>query len=200
MALGERFPEVLEAARRGDDDAVAELVRALHPALIRFLRGADREAADDLAQETWLALARLLPGFEGDERAFVALAFTVARRRVLDHRRGARRRPAEAVPAEVLDALGPGDDPAEVVVQRLSAEGAAALVGSLLPREQAEVLLLRVVGGLDATEVAGIVGRSPGAVRVLQHRALRRLASVLGDRSRLDAWRAAARAQGAGRP
>jgi RNA polymerase sigma-70 factor (ECF subfamily) len=52
---------------------------------------------------------------------------------------------------------------------------------SVLPAEQAEVLMLRVVGGLPVEEVARVVGKRPGTVRVLQHRALRRLASQLRD-------------------
>ena len=50
---------------------------------------------------------------------------------------------------------------------------------ALLPQDQAEVLLLRVVAGLDAETVARITGRRAGAVRVLQHRALKRLARRL---------------------
>jgi RNA polymerase sigma-70 factor, ECF subfamily len=52
---------------------------------------------------------------------------------------------------------------------------------SRLPGEQADVVLLRVVAGLDAAEVGRIIGKSPGAVRVIQHRALRRLAELLEE-------------------
>jgi RNA polymerase sigma-70 factor (ECF subfamily) len=52
---------------------------------------------------------------------------------------------------------------------------------ALLPADQAEVVLLRVVGGFDVAEVAVLVGRRPGHVRVLQHRGLRRLAQLLPD-------------------
>ena len=47
-----------------------------------------------------------------------------------------------------------------------------------LPAEQAEIIMLRVVAGLDAVDVARIVGKTPGAVRVAAHRGLRRLASL----------------------
>jgi RNA polymerase sigma-70 factor, ECF subfamily len=59
------------------------------------------------------------------------------------------------------------------------AQAAAALIARL-PRAQAEVVLLRVVGGLSGEEVARITGRSEGAVRVIQHRALRRLRREFG--------------------
>jgi RNA polymerase sigma-70 factor (ECF subfamily) len=52
-----------------------------------------------------------------------------------------------------------------------------------LPREQAEIIVLRAIAGLDATQVARIVGKRPGAVRVAAHRGLRTLASRLAEAS-----------------
>jgi RNA polymerase sigma-70 factor (ECF subfamily) len=80
------------------------------------------------------------------------------------------------------DALGDhpaDDDPAVTAVEVLRADAAVALVRSYLPRDQAEVILLRVLGGLTVDEVAAIVDKRPGNVRVLQHRGLRRLATQL---------------------
>ena len=73
------------------------------------------------------------------------------------------------------------DDPAELVTGRMSAQDAIAALTSALPAEQAEIVVLRVVGGLPVEEVARVIGKKPGAVRVLQHRALRRLASQFRD-------------------
>jgi RNA polymerase sigma-70 factor (ECF subfamily) len=50
-----------------------------------------------------------------------------------------------------------------------------------LPPDQAEVILLRVVAGMDNTQVAGLLGKTPGAVRVLSHRGLRRLATLVTE-------------------
>ena len=50
---------------------------------------------------------------------------------------------------------------------------------AMLPASQADVVLLRVLGGLSVGEVAKILDKRPGAVRVLQHRALRTLASLV---------------------
>ena len=63
---------------------------------------------------------------------------------------------------------------------RLALDAALAHL-SRLPRDQAEVILLRVVVGLDADSVGEILGKRPGTVRVLQHRGLERLAAVLAD-------------------
>jgi RNA polymerase sigma-70 factor (ECF subfamily) len=55
-----------------------------------------------------------------------------------------------------------------------------------LPAVQAEVILLRVLGGYSAEEVAEMTSRTPGAVRVIQHRALRRLAKELEREARRE--------------
>ena len=61
----------------------------------------------------------------------------------------------------------------------LAGEEAVRRIVALLPPDQADIVLLRVVAGLPVEEVAAITGRQPGTVRVLQHRALRRLADRL---------------------
>jgi RNA polymerase sigma-70 factor (ECF subfamily) len=71
-------------------------------------------------------------------------------------------------------------DSADVALEHLSTRSAIALLAAL-PTAQAEVILLRVVAGLDTDAVARVVGRSPGAVRVAAHRGLRRLAEILTD-------------------
>jgi len=65
-------------------------------------------------------------------------------------------------------------------MEDISTEAALALIATL-PREQAEIVVLRVVVGLDAPQVARVVGKSPGAVRIAAHRGLRTLAARLGD-------------------
>jgi RNA polymerase sigma-70 factor (ECF subfamily) len=159
--------------------ALTELFRANQPSLVRYLRAKEPSVADDLAGEVWIAVSRGLPSFVGDEHAFRRWLFTIARRRVIEHRRRAARRRTDPhgperfdLPAELRD----GGDPAALVVEGLCAQDAVDLLVADLSPDQAEVLLLRVVAGLDVADVASIMKRSPGAVRVLQHRALRRLA------------------------
>jgi RNA polymerase sigma-70 factor (ECF subfamily) len=68
-------------------------------------------------------------------------------------------------------------DAADAALERMGTQAALAMVASL-PRDQAEIIMLRVVAGLDTRQVVRITGRSPGAVRVAAHRGLRRLASL----------------------
>lgn len=182
LGLSDDFPAVLAAARRGDEQAIRNVFADLQPRLLRFLRASEPRFADDLASETWLAIARNLHSFAGDHHQFLAWAFTIARRRLADHRRAASRRPADPVDDEHLDRLPSGLDPERDAVAQLSAEEAARLITRLLPADQAEVVLLRVIADLDVADVAGIVGRSENWVRVTQHRAVRRLADRLGTK------------------
>jgi RNA polymerase sigma-70 factor, ECF subfamily len=173
------FGDVLAAAQAGGQWAIAVLWEKLHPPLLRFLRGLDPLAAEDVEAETWLAAARDLPTFHGDERQFRAWMFTIARNRLVDWRRREARRRTVAVAPDVLGEHPATDDPARTALDALRADAAVALVRASLPSDQAEVILLRVLGGLDVAEVSAIVRKRPGNVRVLQHRGLRRLAEQL---------------------
>lgn len=172
----DRFDETLQAAREGQDWAVGRLYDAHHPSLLAYLSWAEPAAAEDLAGETWLAVAERIGAFQGGERGFRAWLFAIARRRVADHRRrGVRRRTAPAAD-EVFADLADRDDPEQTVVDQLTSEDALALLTRVLSKEQAEVVVLRVMAGLSVEETAHIVSKRPEAVRALQHRALLRLA------------------------
>jgi RNA polymerase sigma-70 factor, ECF subfamily len=179
--IGDGFAAVLAAAKEGSETAFSRLWRDGNPALLRYLRVIAPDAAEDIAADTWLQVVRGLAGFRGDEQAWRAWLFTTARRRAIDEGRRRLRRPAAP-----LDKIPPARvpvsrDAAEVAIEQLGTRSALALVARLPPL-QAEVILLRVVAGLDTETVARLVGRSPGAVRVAAHRGLRRLAQVLADR------------------
>lgn len=189
-SLGDQFLGILTAAQEGGDWAVAILYRWLHPAVVGYLRGRARDEAEDLAAETWLAVARGLTGFSGDEAAFRSWVFTIAHRRLVDHHRSNTRRlrtksltPGDGSGGTPEDGPNPEpasqDDPAGETVAAMASDEAVRRIVALLPPDQAEILLLRVVAGLPVDSVAQITGRRPGTVRVLQHRALRRLAERL---------------------
>lgn len=178
--LGEDFVAALDGARQADERAFALLYRDAHPPLLRYLRGMSGEYAEDAASETWLEVARGLDGFEGPEPAFRAWLFAIARRKLIDRIRYETRRPSASW--DDLELVGPVTrDVAEDVVDADSTQHALALVRTL-PRDQAEAVLLRVVADLDYADVAQIMDRTPGAVRVLVHRGLRRLEQELATR------------------
>ena len=169
MAPRTAFSSVLTAAKTGAEWALASLYGEFQPRLLRYFRAQAPSEAEDLAAETWIDAARALSRFEGDESAFGRWLFTIAHRRLVDLRRRAGRRREEPVAAESIP------EPGET-------EALACLAD--LPPAYAEIVLLRVVGGFDSNEVAQIVGRKPTTVRVMQKRALERLAQLLAERSR----------------
>ncbi|MBV9410935.1 MAG: RNA polymerase sigma factor [Acidimicrobiia bacterium] len=172
----------MAAARSGAEWAVTALYRSLQPSLVAYLRALDPAEAEDLASEVWLGIGRNLANFDGDEGAFRGWVFTIARRRVVDHRRRRGRRQTDPVPAEALVAIAAADDPEAAVLDVAAADEVRRLIADLLPPDQADAVLLRVVAGLDAGQIATILGKRPGAVRVLQHRALRTLAKEFSSR------------------
>jgi len=177
--IGTSFEAVLAAAAGGDEHAFAILWRDLQPALLRYLRVVAPAVCEDLASETWLEVARGLARFQGSEAGFRSWVFTVAPQRVIDWRRREARHPTTPLPPEEVPERPGPSDAADPVLEAISTRAALALIAEL-PPDQAEVVTLRVVAGLDVAQVATIVGKRAGAVRVLSHRGLRRLAERLG--------------------
>jgi RNA polymerase sigma-70 factor, ECF subfamily len=180
--LGSAFAATLEDAQGGDQAAFAAIFRDIQPVLLRYLRVIAGEVADDIASETWLQVVAGLTGFRGEERAFRAWLFTIARHRVADWGRSRGRRPVVPL-GDGEEGCGPlAPDTADVALERLSTRALLRLIATL-PADQAEIIMLRVVAGLDGPDVARMVGKSPGAVRVAAHRGLRKLASLADART-----------------
>ena len=178
FVVGPEFPEVLRFAANGDGAAFGRLWREMHPMLLRYLRLSAGDAAEDLASEVWLEVARRIARFRGGEMEFRSWLFTMARRRTIDLQRYEARHPAwPTADIERLDRPTP-DDTAGKALEGIATEAALAFIATL-PREQAEIIILRFVAGLDVAQVAMIVGKSSGAVRVAAHRGLRTLSARL---------------------
>jgi len=173
---GSGFAAALDAARHGDERAMAALWQELQPALLRYLRAVEPCTAEDIASDTWLEVTRRLDRFIGGEREFRGWLFTIARHRLIDARLWAARQ--RTAPVDWITDRPGRDDPAADVIADLSTEASLRLV-SELPPEQAEAVRLRVMAGLDTEQVARIMGKQPGNVRVLSHRGLRNLARRL---------------------
>jgi len=178
--LARDFAGVLSAAASGDELAFARLWRDVHPALLRYLRvlTKDETVAEDVAAEVWVDVTRRLGSFTGDESAFRGWLFTLARRRAIDAWRAAQRARVRLTGDDAdLDRAG-GLDTAGSALERMTTQQALALIATL-PMDQAEAITLRVIAGLDVKDVARLLGKRPGAVRVAAHRGLRTLAARL---------------------
>jgi len=145
--------------------------------------------AEDVTARVFLQALSALAGFENRARpadgegasTFRVWLFQIARNAVANQRRSWRRRPQ--APLEAAASLVAGPDPQDSATRR---EAASAAVDALrrLPADRRRALVLRFVDEMSTAEIAGLLGRSEGAVRVLIHRALRSMAADLTRRAR----------------
>jgi RNA polymerase sigma-70 factor (ECF subfamily) len=181
--LGEQFEIVLASAQEAEQWALGRLYERLQPSILAYLRSQDADA-EDIAADAWIDVARGLSRFVGGEADFRRWVFTIARRRLIDARRARSRARTQPMPPEALDR--PTTDAG---IEGVDADTAAQTIVALLPDSQAQVVLLRVLAGFSVEETAAILRKRPGAVRALQHRALRGLAKKLGGSRNAPAFR-----------
>lgn len=162
---GERFETVMAAARSGVEWAVAALYREFHPRLLRYLKAQMPDHVDELARATWTDIALELPAVDANEPSFRRWVFAVARAHVIEARRRASRDRRPATSGRVRHIASRSSRPVDEALARIA---------SLEP-EQADVLLLRTVGGLDVFQVAAITGESAHVVQQAEEAGLDQL-------------------------
>lgn len=169
-------PALVEAARARDPRAFEQLYRLLGPSIYGFVMNHTRNAswADDVTSETFLEAIRGIGRFEGTPEGLRAWVFRIARNCMVDvARRESRRAHAPLDDAETIFETAPG--PEQRAVASVERDELEHLVDDL-PPDQREVVLYRFVADLPISDVAELVGKTEGAVKALQHRALRGLA------------------------
>ncbi|GAA4173198.1 sigma-70 family RNA polymerase sigma factor [Gryllotalpicola koreensis] len=183
---GDELSGLISRAQAGDAAAVSDVIRHVRARIFRYAmaRIGTREEAEDVTQETCVALAEALPRFDGDSGRFTSFVFGIASNKVLMSQRSRGRRPEVAV-ADLPEVSSGAPGPLE------QAERDDALRGLLtqldgLPDRHRDVLLLRVVGELSAEEVGEALGTTAANVRVIQHRALSALRADLSGGDRPD--------------
>lgn len=179
MAIELDLEKVIEDARKGDEPAIVALFRLFNPQLLRYLKHHVPYDYEDVASETWAAIAKGIPEFHGDSRDFRSWMFGIARNKTADYFRSTskaklalenqRNHFHNETHSESSDAT------AHPAIANLTAEEAIESLVSVLPPHHAEVLLLRVVADLSVEQVSKIMDKSPEAIRVIQHRAINTL-------------------------
>lgn len=171
------------SAAAGDLDSLADLYERYVDPMFRYVavRVGDYSSAEDIAQEVWCRVARSVGSYTSrGEGSWPAWLFTVARRMLVDHHRRTRTRPNLRITADLLELDSPDADagPEEAAVCKDTARMVADALARLGTTDR-ECLTLRFFTGLSVAETARLMGKSPGAVKVCQHRALQRLGRVL---------------------
>lgn len=189
--FGTAFPEVLAAAQADSAWAYRRLFDWLARPVAGYLRGQGADDADGLANDVFLRAFTNIRGFRGDEDRFRSWVFTIAHNGLVDERRRRGRRPVvDDRPVE--EHTAPNDTEA-AALDRVGDERVRRLLEEL-SADQRDVLLLRIVADLTVEQIAGAMGKTPGAVKQLQRRGL----AVL--RRRLEEEAAASGLAGAAPP
>ena len=164
---------LVDAARAGGHWAFERLWLELSPRVAGYLRGRGVTDADDVTSEVFLAAFQRIEGFDGDGSAFRSWLFTIAHHKAVDAARRRSRAP-DLQPYHPVRDLRTATSAEHEAVAAREIDEVKNLLATLSP-DQAEVMLLRVLGDLSVAEVAQATGRSQGAVKQLQRRAVAQL-------------------------
>ncbi len=175
--------EYIARAQNGDGEAFGRLYDQYAPALYRFIavKVSTKQEAEDLMHEVFLSAWQKLPTFEEQGFPFGSWLYKIARNRTIDYYR------TKKVAASIDDEEGGFDQLPDhnvkieaAVDQQFDIDAIKGALNQLNP-EQREVIELRFMAELSPVEIAGIVGKKEGTVRIIQFRALKKLKEILGD-------------------
>ncbi len=175
---------LVRAAQRGDGEAFGALYDRYVDAVYRFVyyRVNDRALAEDFTSETFLRALRRIATINYQGRDIGAWFITIARNIVFDHAKSARYR-LELTTGDIIEGGDVDAGPEYLVLANLTNARLMEAVNTL-GDEQKECIVLRFLNGLSVAETATVMGKNDGAIKALQHRAVKRLATVLGDELR----------------
>jgi RNA polymerase sigma-70 factor (ECF subfamily) len=172
--------QLVKAAQEGDTGAFGVLYDQYVDMVFRYVLfrvGGDRAFAEDVTSETFLRALRSIGSVSYQGRDVGAWFVTIARNIVFDHVKSSRYR-LEVTTAELQDNREETGGPEqEVMTEATNAELLRCV--SQLGDDQRECIQLRFIEGKSVSEVAQLMDRNEGAVKALQHRAVRRLAQIL---------------------
>jgi RNA polymerase sigma-70 factor (ECF subfamily) len=171
--------DLVRAAQEGDADAFGALYDHYVDVVFRFVlfRVGDRALAEDVTSETFLRALRGIGSISYQGRDVGAWFVTIARNIVFDHLKSSRHR-LEVTTPELADNREVTDGPEqEVMTEATNAELMRCI--RQLGDDQRECIVFRFLQGLSVAETAALMGRNEGAVKALQHRAVRRLGQLL---------------------
>ncbi|TCK20189.1 RNA polymerase sigma-70 factor (ECF subfamily) [Pseudonocardia endophytica] len=172
---------LVEACQAGDARAFGELYERYHDVVYRYVlfRMGDRAFAEDVTQETFVRALRRISSVSYQGRDIGAWFVTIARNLIFDYVKSSRYR-LESTTSEIVELSPATGGPEQQVLENATNSELVASIDKLNP-DQRECIQLRFLKGLSVAETAEIMDRNEGAVKALQHRAVRRLAQLLPD-------------------
>jgi RNA polymerase sigma-70 factor (ECF subfamily) len=173
----QRLDDVLVAAQHGEQWALRVVYDELAPRVHGYLAARGASEPEDLTSEVFLAVFPRLPTVRGGAAGLRTLVFSVAHARLVDDlRRRSRRGYIAEYEPDLDDRTARSSE--DEALEELATERVRTLLAAL-PADQRDVLLMRLVSDLTVEQVATALGRSPGAVKQLQRRAVLALRSAI---------------------
>ena len=174
-----RLRALVDLAKEGDCEAFGQLYDHYITGIFRFIyyRVGSKQLAEDLASETFVRGLRSIQRFSWQGKDFGAWLTTIARNLITDHFKSSRSR-LEFTTDTIPEGRTAADSPEVEVLTLMSNEMLSEAVNAL-PPEQRDCILMRFMQGLSIAQTAAAIGRSEGAIKQLQLRAVRSLASSM---------------------
>jgi RNA polymerase sigma-70 factor (ECF subfamily) len=171
--------QLVTRAQQGEGDAFGQLYDRYFDTVFRYIyyRVNDKATAEDFTSETFLRALRRINGITYQGRDIGAWFITIARNIVLDHVKSARHR-LEVTTAEPIERSDNEPGPEAAVISSLTTEQLMRAVRKL-GDDQRDCVVLRFMQGMSVSETAEIMGKNDGAIKALQHRAIRKLADLV---------------------
>jgi RNA polymerase sigma-70 factor (ECF subfamily) len=174
-----REEELIRRAQEFDQEALGWLYQLFYPKLYNYayLQLGNIQQAEDLASEVLLRVLESLKGYRFRGVPLTAWVFRIARNYLIDLHRRRQRRPQVGL----YEGIPSAEDGPQAAAERATTQGELRLALTRLTEEQRQVIILKFVEGMDNASVARVLGRSQGAVKSLQHRALASLRRILSS-------------------
>lgn len=172
---------LVRSSQAGDMTAFSDLFERYYDVVFRYVlfRMNDRTLAEDITQETFVRALRRIGSVTYQGRDIAAWFVTIARNLIFDHVKSSRYK-LESTTADMVDLSPSTSGPEQQVIDGATHDELLRCVQKLNPDQQ-ECIQLRFLQGLSVAETARIMERNEGAVKALQHRAVRRLANLLPE-------------------
>jgi len=179
-----RLRALVDLAKEGDAEAFGQLYDHYVSGVFRFIyyRVGSQQLAEDLTSETFVRGLRAIQRFNWQGKDFGAWLTTIARNLVADHFKSSRAR-LEIVAETIPEGKATVASPEQEVLALISNEMLFEAVNAL-PNEQRDCILMRFIQGLSIAQTAAALGRSEGAIKQLQLRAVRSLAKTMPEDAR----------------
>jgi RNA polymerase sigma-70 factor (ECF subfamily) len=172
---------LVKASQEGDMVAFGDLFDRYYDVVFRYVlfRMGDRTLAEDITQETFVRALRRITSVSYQGRDIGAWFVTIARNLIFDHVKSSRYR-LEQTTSDIVELSPSTNGPEQQVLDGATNDELLRCVRKLNPDQQ-ECIQLRFLQGLSVAETAEMMDRNEGAVKALQHRAVRRLAQLLPE-------------------